>query len=60
MSMDLNAEIERAKYFDDMLNNLDKNRMLAILERIEFWREDNDCDISIESFIEQNLEAMGY
>jgi hypothetical protein len=58
--MDLNAEIERAKYFDDMLNNLDKNRMLAILERIEFWREDNDCDISIESFIEQNLEAMGY
>ncbi|HEY0090259.1 MAG TPA: hypothetical protein VGB37_15530 [Candidatus Lokiarchaeia archaeon] len=31
-----------------------------LIDRLEKWCEDNNCDIEIQTFIERNLEALGY
>lgn len=32
----------------------------SILERFEKWCEDNNCEITIDEFIDRNLELIGY
>ena len=60
MSFDYIAEVERAKYLDDLRNNLDLDRLTELKERFLEWAEDNNYEGSFEKFIESNLELLGY
>ena len=60
MGLNLIAEVKHAEYLDNLVNEIDMEKLSYLIERFKEWAKDNKFEGSFEDFIDSNLDCLGY